>query len=119
MLLLALPNPTTARSPSYWRVVLSGFLTRLSSQPLWYTIWVVACSSPAQVSRHILKRSSHQTLLRRLHGPLQRLDLILVRLDEVLDVDLAIGIRVPRWYRGNAVLRLHGEASAFHMQRTV
>jgi hypothetical protein len=60
-----------------------------------------------------LKGSSRKALLGRLDGALERLDLILVRLEEVFDVDLAIGVRVASRYGGDDVLRSLLEAGAF------
>ena len=78
----------------------------------------MARSPPAQLPGHVLKCSPRQALLGRLHRSFQRLDLILVRVEEILDVDFSIGVGVPRGRGGDVARRLHGKARPFGLRRS-
>jgi hypothetical protein len=113
-LLFSLANTTPTSASCNGSVVFFGFLSRPDPQSLRYALRIVACSPSPQLPRHILKSSSRKTLLGRLHGALERSDLILVGFEKVLDVDLAIGVRVASGYRGDGMLRSLLESGAFN-----
>jgi hypothetical protein len=113
MLLLTLAQAAATSASRDRSVVVLGLLSRALSQSLGHTGGVVARRPPAQLPGDILESAARKSVLGEGDGALERLDLGLVRLEEVPNVDLAIGIRVAGGRGGDEVLGPLGEACAF------